>query len=128
MVTNKLRVLTVILPVLVLSFLLSSCDKTEETIAIITVVDVDGNAVSGASVRLYAQGSGEDPVINPLRFDTTGTTSGAGTVSFNFSDFYKEGQAGFAVLDIEATKGSLEGTGLIKVEEEETSEETVTIE
>ena len=36
--------------------------------------------------------------------------------------------AGFAVLDIEATKGSLTGIGIIKIEEELTNEQTVIME
>jgi hypothetical protein len=38
------------------------------------------------------------------------------------------GQAGFAVLDVECTKGSLEGKGLIKIEEMMTNEVTITME
>jgi hypothetical protein len=66
--------------------------------------------------------------VGEPRFDTTSVTNAAGMVSFNFSEFYVEGQSGFAVLDIEATKAALYGTGLIKIEEELTSEGTVYIE
>ena len=52
----------------------------------------------------------------------------AGMVTFNFSEFYVAGQAGFAVLDIDATKGNLSGTGLIKIEEMQTNEATVYLE
>jgi hypothetical protein len=108
-------------------FILSSCKKDEETIATVLVLNEDGAPVPGATVRLYGAPS-EDCVNCEIRFDTTAVTNGTGQVTFNFSDFYKQGQAGFAVLDIEATKGSLYGTGIIKIEEEETSEESVTIE
>jgi hypothetical protein len=63
-----------------------------------------------------------------IRFDTTQVTNGTGKVSFDFSDFYKKGQAGFAVLDVEASKGADNGEGIIKIEEEKTTEETITIE
>ena len=86
-------------------FLATSCHEVEETIA-----NVD-----------------EDFVGEP-RFDTTAVTNAAGTVSFNFSPFYVQGQAGFAVLDIEASKSALFGTGLIKIEEELTNEATIIIE
>lgn len=105
-----------------------SCDKIEDTIATVRVVNSFGTPVSGAEVRLFAVGSGDDDQIGEIRFDTTQVTNGSGRVSFNFSDFYKQGQAGFVVLDIEASKGALTGEGIIKVEEEETNEETVTIE
>jgi hypothetical protein len=62
-----------------------------------------------------------------LRFDTTQVTNGTGLVTFDFTEFYKKGQAGFAVLDIEAYKGSLNGDGIIKIEEETTTEEIIEI-
>ena len=68
-------------------------------------------------------GSVDQTFIGELRFDTTQVTN-AGSVSFNFSEYYKQGQAGFAVLDIEATKGRT-GIGIIKIEEEMTNEQTV---
>jgi hypothetical protein len=107
---------------------LNGCKKDQQTIATISVVNADGEAVPGASVRLYAVSSETPPPTNELRFDTTQVTNGTGNVSFDFSDYYKEGQAGFAVLDIEASKGSLSGEGIIKVEEMKTNDETVIIE
>ena len=87
-----------------------------------------GRTRSGAEVRLFAVGSVDQTFIGELRFDTTQVTNAAGSVSFNFSEYYKQGQAGFAVLDIEATKGSLTGIGIIKIEEEMTNEQTVIME
>ena len=113
---------------LVTAVFFSSCKKEEETIATITVVDADGAVVSGAAVQLIAIGSPDVETINELRFDENGVTNASGKVSFNFTEFYKEGQAGFAVLDIRASKGDLYGEGLIQIEEEETNEETVVIE
>ena len=107
---------------------ISGCKKDQQTIATITVVNADGEAVPGASVRLYAVSSETPPPPQDVRFDTTQVTNGTGKVSFDFTDYYQEGQAGFAVLDIEAKKGSLEGEGIIKSEEMKTNEETVVIE
>ena len=107
---------------------LSGCYQVEETIANVTVLNEFGSPVQGASVRLYAFGSVDEDFIGEPRFDTTQVSNAAGMVTFNFSDFYVDGQVGFAVLDIEATKASLQGTGLIKVEEMTTSEATVYIE
>ena len=106
----------------------NGCKKDLQTIAVITVVNGDGEAVPGASVRLYAVSSETPPPTNEIRFDTTQVTNGTGKASFDFSDYYQEGQAGFAVLDIEAKKGSLEGEGIIKIEEMKTNDETVVIE
>jgi len=110
-----------------ITMVMSGCKKNKEkkTIAIVTVIDKNGAVVAGASVRLYAVPSENPPPPNAIRFDTTQVSNGAGSVTFDFSDFYEEGQAGFAVLDIEATKGSLDGEGIIKIVELETTEETV---
>ena len=107
---------------------ISGCKKDQQTIATITVVNADGEAVPGASVRLYAVSSQTPPPPQEVRFDTIQVTNGTGKVSFDFTDYYEECQAGFAVLDIEASKGSLEGEGIIKIEEMKTNEETVVIE
>ena len=107
---------------------LSSCHEVEETIANVVVLNDLGAPVQGATVRLYAFGSVDEDFVGEPRFDTTAVSNAAGQVSFNFSEFYVEGQAGFAVLDIEASKAALYGTGLIKIEEEMTNEATVYIE
>ena len=104
-----------------LGIVFQSCFKVEETIASVTVINSAGTPVPGAEVHLFKFGIGE------TRFDTTQFPNGSGIASFNFSDFYESGQSGFAVLDIEVTKGSLLGSGIIKIEEQETSEESVLI-
>ncbi|MBL7943608.1 MAG: hypothetical protein JNM00_12625 [Flavobacteriales bacterium] len=108
-------------------FVFSGCEKPEDTIATITVVNLDGEPIPGATVRIFSNPT-PPPQPNELRFDDTSVTNGTGKVSFNFTDYYKQGQAGFAVLDLEAWKGSLYGTGIIKIEEETTTEEVVEIE
>ena len=78
---------------------LSSCHEVEETIANVVVLNDLGSPVQGATVRLYAFGSVDEDFVGEPRFDTTAVSNAAGQVSFNFSEFYVEGQAGFAVLD-----------------------------
>ena len=111
---------------------ISSCYEVDPTIANIQVYRVDETGekipVAGCDVRLYALGSLDEDFVGEPRFDTTQTTSEEGFVSFNFSDMYVGGQAGFAVLDVEASKGSLYGAGLIKIEEMITNEEEVIVE
>ena len=109
-------------------FVVNGCKKDKETIATVTIVNDDGAVVPGATVRLFSNPSEYPPPPNALRFDTTQVTNGTGKVTFDFTEFYKKGQAGFAVLDIEAYKGGLNGEGIIKIEEETTSEETIVIE
>ena len=65
------------------------------------------------------------PLGDPHRLDKETTTGDNGQAEFDYSDFYEQGQSGFAVLDIEGTKDTLFGEGIIKIIEEETSEETV---
>ncbi len=117
--------LSLALIVLMAGLIVTSCNKVEETIATVTIVNSFGTPVQGAEVRLFAVGSVDNDFIGEIRFDTTQVTNGAGKVSWNFSEYYKRGQAGFAVLDIFATKGALEGRGIIKIEEEETNEASV---
>jgi hypothetical protein len=103
----------------------SSCKKDKETTATITVVDADGQVVPGASVRLYGKGSCATCAV---RFDTIDVANGSGKVTFNFSEYYKKGQAGFAVLDVKVCKGTLAGTGIIKIQEENANDESISVE
>lgn len=125
--THTNKIFSVILMALLI-VAISSCKKDKKTIATISVVSSTGVAVPGASVQLYSACSECPPPAGGYRFDTTLVTNGAGKVSFDFTDFYKKGQAGFAVLDIHASKGDMEGDGIIKIEEETTTEEIVAIE
>jgi hypothetical protein len=52
-------------------------------------------------------------------------TNANGVAVFNFNDVYQLGQAGVAVLNIDVQKDALTGQGIIKVEQEVTSKETV---
>jgi hypothetical protein len=120
-------ILFVAMLTLSLGFVLSGCKKDKQTIATVKVVNEEGDPIPGATVRLYSVPSEDEPRPNELRFDTTQVTNGTGLVTFDFTEFYKKGQAGFAVLDIEAYKGSLNGDGIIKIEEETTTEEIIEI-
>lgn len=103
----------------------SGCRKKKDTIAIIYVRDIANQLVSGAQVVLYGQSTINQPASVVL-YDTT-VTNTSGEAKFNFNDVYQLGQAGVAVLNIEAYKDGAEGQGIIKVEQETTSEETVFI-
>lgn len=99
------------------------CNKKEDTIAKIYVRDAGNQAVAGAQVVVYGQSTTSQPTSVTL-FDTT-TTNSSGEAVFTFNDVYQLGQAGVAVLDIDVTADGLSGQGIIKVEQETTSEETV---
>ncbi len=106
-----------------------ACNKEKDTTATITVVDVDGVAVVGAEVHIFPAPSvdtvSEDATIEGL--DLMATSDSKGKAKFNFTDYYEQGQAGFAVLNIEVNLDARYGDGIIKIEEEEDNEETVTI-
>lgn len=104
---------------------LGSCNKEKDTKAIITVLDTAGAVVPGAYVKLYATPTPPVRQADFSRLTQEGTTGSDGRVTFDYSEFYKKGQAGFAVLDILASKDSLAGEGIIRIEEEQANEETV---
>ena len=103
------------------------CKKDPEpTVAVITVVDIQNRPVANAEVRLFGKASGPVP-IEGERIDFTNNTNAQGVVRFELSQFYQAGQTGFAVLDIRARRGVLEGTNIIRVNEEQVNEATVKI-
>ena len=105
---------------LAILFISNSCYKPKSTIATITVLNDSNNSpVSGATVRLFY----DDPTgVNTSIINEQNTTSDEGVVNFDFSEYYKDGQAGFAVLDIEVNNVFV---GVIQVEERATTEKTI---
>lgn len=107
----------------------TGCNKKKDTIAKVYVRDSNNNPVVAAEVRVYGENTNppNSGSQNPVALDVTTTTNGSGEAIFNFNEVYQQGQAGVAVLNIKATKDGNVGNGIIKVEEETTSEETVFI-
>jgi len=104
---------------------LNSCVKKEDTIAKIEVRDESNNLVEQAMVVLHGTSTCNCP-SQVVVYDTA-FTNAAGIATFNYNEIYQLGQAGVAVLDIEAYKGNRQGQGIIKIEAEKTNEETVII-
>jgi hypothetical protein len=104
---------------IVLVFSFTSCYKKKDTIANVTLLNVNNEPISGVEVRLFYGVSADS-----ARIDEISTTGGGGTAIFNFNELYKSGQAGFAVLDI-YVQGVI--VGIIKIEEETISDVTVII-
>lgn len=102
---------------------ISSCRKKEDTIAIIQVLDSSSQKVAGASVTL--KGESTTTPQKPVALMRSITTNSEGEAHFNFNDTYQLGQAGVAVLNIEVEKDGNISKGIIKVEQETTSRETV---
>ncbi|NBU92077.1 MAG: hypothetical protein EBR54_00215 [Flavobacteriia bacterium] len=104
---------------------LNACVKKEDTLAKIEVRDESNNLVEQAMVVLHGTSTCNCP-SQVVVYDTAFTNS-AGIATFNYNEIYQLGQAGVAVLDIEAYKGNRQGQGIIKIEAEKTNEETVII-
>ena len=104
----------------------SSCNPEEDTTAIITVVDQNDIPIEGASVRLFANPN--FPTGDPTRLNKEGVTDTRGQVTFDYTEFYKQGQSGFAVLDIAAEKDTLTAEDIIKILEEEVNEKKIFLE
>jgi protein involved in sex pheromone biosynthesis len=106
-------------------FIASGCRKKKDTLANIYVKDAANQPVEGCKVILKGVSTTNNPA-NVVLYDTA-YSDADGIASFNFNEEYKLGQAGVAVLNIDAKKNGLKGTGIIKIEEEVTNEETVFI-
>lgn len=102
------------------------CRKKKDTIVNVYVRNASNAYIEGAYVVLSAEGSLPN-TINPAWDNFKTYTNSAGVASFNFNEIYELGQAGVAVANIEASKNGSTGNGVIKIEQETTSEETVYI-
>ena len=99
---------------------LNSCYKSDETIAIVRVLDNNtNNPIENISIRLFF-----DDSLRTTLYDVTKNTSVNGTASFDFSDGYKDGQGGFAVLDVEVDGVFM---GVINIVEMTTNEKVIYI-
>ena len=88
---------------MVLLIFISSCYKVSNTTATITITDKNGNNVAGASVHVFpspSQPSDPPREVNE-DLDETKTTDSKGQVFFDYTQYYKEGQVGLFVLDID---------------------------
>ena len=104
---------------------IGSCVKKEDTIAKIEVRDETGDVVEQAMVVLHGTSTCNCP--SQVAVWDTAYTNAAGIATFNYNEIYQLGQAGVAVLDINAYKANRFGQGIIKIEAEMTNEETVII-
>ena len=123
--TTFRRVLTNALMVLVFATVFAACNKEDPTTVVITVQDSTGRPAEQAYVRLFANPA--VPRADASRLMMEALTDAAGKAEFDYSGFYEQGQAGFAVLDILTFRDSTYAEGIIKVLEEETNEETLVL-
>lgn len=108
-----------------LSLPFASCKKEQATTVEIAVLDIEGNRIQNAMVRLWPN---PDPVLAvPIDADTA-YTQDDGYARFDYTGDFNLGQAGFRVLDIEVrANDTLYGEGIIKIIEEQNNKETVIV-
>ena len=105
-------------------FAFCSCHKEKPTIAIITVRYSTNTPVINANVHLY--GVPNNAVAEaPLLIDLYAQTDANGTALFDLSEYYKQGQTGFAVLNVSAQKENGFVEQYININEEETNEQII---
>lgn len=114
--------------VVILLLSISSCYKVSDTLATIIITDKNGVRLPGTVVHVYPNPT--EPANPPAELDQsldqTKTTNTKGEVYFDYTEYYKRGQVGLFVLNIEATSGdTLLVPGIIKVVEQEDNYETV---
>lgn len=107
----------------------ASCNKTKDSIAKITVVDSNEAGVANATVTVRPESSTGRPPEEWIWESKEKSTDAVGVATFNFNAEFKEGQAGLVVLTIDIEKNGVkfESAGIIKVEEETTTEQTVQV-
>jgi len=116
---------------IVLLFVIASCDKIVNTTATITVVDEKANVISGVSVHVFPSSTtGQDSLINE-ELDETKITDNKGQVFFDYTEFYKRGQTGLFVLDMDVSYNGPDSVitvnTVIKIEEQLDNQKTVVL-
>lgn len=97
----------------------SSCQKNTDCKLIVTTHDSVGNALGGATVKLYANVKTSSGATVEADLKAEGVSDGGGTSSYTFKLP--------AILDIKAVAGSKAGIGIIKLEEGKTVTKTVVL-
>lgn len=119
----KLKLPVLLFCATVIYTLFPSCQKETDCVAVVKCKDTLGNAVPSANVFLYAKVKNSAGVTYTADITATVASDNAGEASFTFELP--------AIYDIMATKTvgtkSLTGIGIIKLEEGETVEKTVTL-
>lgn len=112
----------------------NGCRKIKDTKAEVYVRNEIGAPIPGAKVRLFGESSIEDMEVGEIRLDDTQYTNAEGKAVFDYTEYFKAGQAGFAVLTADIVQylpppdDSLHLRSIIKIEEEMTNIETYVLE
>lgn len=116
---------------LVVLIFISSCYKISNTTATITVTDETGKSVPGAVVHVFPSPSEPSDTLSNVNdhLDETKTTDSFGQVFFDYTEYYKSGQVGLFVLDVEVNYEGPDSTitvqSIIKVEEQKDNQKQI---
>jgi len=116
---------------MVLLIFISSCYKVSNTTATITVTDQNGKKVPGAVVHVFPNASEPSDTTSTINedLDETKTTDNAGQVFFDYTEYYKSGQVGLFVLDVEVNYDGPDSTitvlSVLKVEEQKDNQKQI---
>ena len=124
---------------ILLTVSVTGCRKEKETTATIIVINAAGEPVPNVFVRVYCPDATCGGGTLDESMDRNDETASNGKAKFNYTEAYKLGQAGFAVLDVEVflTEADLdarianplgatpEASGVVKIEEEVENEQTI---
>lgn len=122
--------------ILVVSLLLSvtfftKCHKIEPTKTIITAVNESKLPLANVKVKISAQASKDQVKASTGIKADSAYTNAKGQVEFDFSQLYKDGQAGVAILDVEGIiingSDSLLGNTYVQLEAGITKSVTLTL-
>lgn len=97
----------------------SSCQKKTDCKLIITTHDSLGNALGGATVKLYANVKTASGSTVEADLKAEGISDGGGTSTYTFKLP--------AILDVKVTAGSKKGVAIVKLEEGKTVEKVVVV-
>ena len=101
---NKLKILLMVAIAFVMT-ITTSCEKDNLCRVIVTAVDVNGTPISGVNIKLWVPNNSlEYPNQQTISWPEQ-TTGNNGQANFNFQNE--------SVLEIEATKDILYGTGFV---------------
>jgi hypothetical protein len=108
---------------LMLVFITASCYKISNSTATVTVVDKKDKTISGATVHVFPVSSTpEDSLTINESLNETKVTDNNGQVFFDYTEYYKNGQTGLFVLNMEVTyvlpDTTIKVLSILKVEEQ----------
>lgn len=97
----------------------SSCQKKTDCKLIVTTHDALGNVVSGATVKLFANVKTASGSTVEADLKAEGVSDGGGTSTYTFKLP--------AILDVKAVSDTLDGIGIVKLEEGKTVEKIIVL-